>query len=127
MYSFILFLYTYHSIGFIYHNWSGTCLGIWFVLTGCVNGCLRYPKKYPRYTRGSEMPNHKHNNANIVLNGTAPELCFPHIKKFKKKQVVNTIPGKSVAVYNKLYGNIKNFFLFFKFYTSYINMFYIYQ
>lgn len=56
------------------------------------------------------MPNHKHNNANIVLNGTAPELCFPHIKKFKKKQVVNTIPGKSVAVYNKLCDNIKNFY-----------------
>lgn len=39
------------------------------------------------------MPNQRHSRTTIVLKGTAPELCLPHMKKFKKKHVVKTMPG----------------------------------
>ena len=45
------------------------------------------------------MPNQRQSKDNIVVKGTAPELCFPQMKKFRKKHVPKTIPGYKVAVY----------------------------
>lgn len=43
--------------------------------------------------------------ATIVENGTAPDECFPQIKKFKIKPILNTIAGYNVAVYIKKENN----------------------
>ena len=40
-----------------------------------------------------EMPNHSSSIAIIVVKGTAPELFFPQMKKFKMKERPKMTPG----------------------------------
>lgn len=46
-----------------------------------------------------ELNNLKKGESNKQL--TAPDECFPHIKKFRKMHVPNTMPGYRVAVCNE--------------------------
>lgn len=38
--------------------------------------CFLYPKKYPRKTRGTEIPNHMHNKASMVVNGSCKKSQY---------------------------------------------------
>ena len=51
------------------------------------------------------MPNHITSIESIVVNGTAPDERFPHMKKLRKKPILNTIPGYNVAVYIEIKKN----------------------
>lgn len=44
------------------------------------------------------MKNHRQSSDSIVLNGTAPLLCLPRMKKFRKKHVEKMMPGYNIAV-----------------------------
>lgn len=73
---------------FMYGFCVGICRGIILVLTGFWNDCFLKPKKYPKYTNGTEIPNHKSNKPIIVENGKLPLDPVFQMKKFKKKQVL---------------------------------------
>ncbi len=60
-------------------------------------------------TSGTDIPNHIHTKANIVVKGTAPDECSPQMKKFRKKPTPNTIPGYKVAVCKKKKKKKKKF------------------
>ena len=66
--------------------WSGTCLGIWFVLTGCSIGLLRNPKNAPTNVSGTETPNHSDSKANNVEKGIAADESSYHNTKFITKK-----------------------------------------
>ena len=81
------------TTGCMYHTCVGTCLGIWLVLTGCSYGCFLYPKKYPRNTRGREIPNHMATIPMIVTKGMAPLECLPQMKRLMKNPIPKTTDG----------------------------------
>lgn len=84
--------------GFINHDWTGICRGIWFVLTGSSILALRNPKKEPKKTKGTETPNQRHNIANIVVKGTAPDDLCPQISRLRMKKIPKKMPGYKKAV-----------------------------
>eukprot|EP00438_Fugacium_kawagutii_P021657 Skav223785 [mRNA] locus=scaffold575:275931:285484:- [translate_table: standard] len=84
--------------GLINHDCTGICRGIWFVLTGSSMLAFLKPKKAPKQTKGTDTPNHRHNIANIVVKGTAPEDLWPQISKFRTKKIPKKIPGYRKAV-----------------------------
>mmetsp|Transcript_98799 Transcript_98799/g.211724 ORF Transcript_98799/g.211724 Transcript_98799/m.211724 type:complete len:217 (-) Transcript_98799:927-1577(-) len=86
------------NIGWINQGCAGICRGTWFVRTGSSMASFLKPKYEPRKTRGTEMPNHRTSNANIVVKGTAPEDFCPQMSKFKTKKITKTMPGYRKAV-----------------------------
>ncbi len=70
--------------------WSGTCLGIWLVLTGCSSARFLNPKKAPTNVSGTETPNQSASRATRVRNGIAAEESLYHRTRFITKKCANT-------------------------------------
>ena len=94
---------------------GGIWRGIWWVLVGdsmgysecepegstrgagTLTGSLN-PIQDPAMERGTEMMNQIRTMTSIVVNGTAPDEPLAHTKRFRRKNVANTIPGISDGV-----------------------------
>lgn len=60
---------------------------------------------------GKEIPNHIQSRASMVVNGTAPEECSPHMKQLRKNPIQNTTLGKKTAVCKKVRVSNKDYYL----------------
>ena len=68
-------------------------LGLEWRLTACLK-----PTQLPVKLSGTLMTNHIPRITSIVVKGTAPLEPLAHRKRFRRKNVANTIPGIKIGV-----------------------------
>lgn len=78
-------------------NWLGLLLGGSLGQEWRLTACLK-PTQLPVKLRGTLMTNHIPKITSIVVNGTAPLEPLAHRKRFRRKNVANTIPGIKIGV-----------------------------